>query len=367
MAQARAKKRIELLDIAKAITIFLVIVGHTTSNTDTIMYRRVLYAFHMPLFFFLAGMSTKPRPIHGRKAWMGFLKKNVLALLVPYVVWGLIYGPFSFWNLPPLLYASWEALGKIGTLTSLWYLSAFFVARIVVQVLINLIDGLRQGENSLVYGLFALPPIILGLFMPHWEQGYPLCLDVAFVATGIILLGVAFRRVLLIFAVQKGWVLGAAFAASLVGLTIGTVARGDACDLVLMCAARYGNLFWFFANSITGTLVVLTGSMLLVRAAHEGLHPFSLAAVSYIGMHTMGIFLLHKPVLQEVFMPFFSNLLPGPQLIAVLVASMVALAFSMALCAVIEHYIPELLGQFPNYPSSLFVPQRGSKDVKAAS
>ena len=28
------------------------------SNTDTIMYRRVLYSFHMPLFFFLAGMST---------------------------------------------------------------------------------------------------------------------------------------------------------------------------------------------------------------------------------------------------------------------------------------------------------------------
>lgn len=121
--------RIELLDIAKAITIFLVIVGHTTSNTDTIMYRRVIYAFHMPLFFFLAGMSTKPRPVHGREAWGAFLKKNTLALAVPLVVWGLIYAPFSFANLPKLFYASWESLTQMGTLTSLWYLSAFFFSR----------------------------------------------------------------------------------------------------------------------------------------------------------------------------------------------------------------------------------------------
>ena len=65
----RKRARIELIDIAKAITIFLVILGHTTANTDTVMYRRVLYSFHMPLFFFLAGMSTKPRIVSGLRSW----------------------------------------------------------------------------------------------------------------------------------------------------------------------------------------------------------------------------------------------------------------------------------------------------------
>ena len=37
--KSRKKVRIELIDIAKAITIFLVILGHTTGNRDTPMYR----------------------------------------------------------------------------------------------------------------------------------------------------------------------------------------------------------------------------------------------------------------------------------------------------------------------------------------
>lgn len=232
MASSKKRVRIELLDIAMAITIFLVIVGHTTSNTDTVMYRRVLYAFHMPLFFFLAGMATKPR---------------------------------------------------------------------------------------------------------------------------------------VIFAVQRVWVLIAAFVASLAALILGTVVRGDACDLVLMCGAQYCNLLWFFANSISGTLVVLAGSMLLMRVAHEGLRPFSLAIISFIGMHTMGIFLLRKPMLQEILMPLASSWIPGHQLVAAIGASLAALVLSMGLCVVIEHYTPELLGQFPNYPSNLFVSRRGPRDAKKTS
>ena len=92
----KKKSRIELIDLAKAITIFLVFLGHTTGNLDTPLYRRVLYSFHMPLFFFLAGLSIKPVPLTGWDSWHKFLQKNALALIVPYLIWGLIYAPFSF-------------------------------------------------------------------------------------------------------------------------------------------------------------------------------------------------------------------------------------------------------------------------------
>ena len=65
----RKSRRIETIDIAKAITIFCVILGHTTGNLDTPMFRRVLYAFHMPLFFLLAGLSIKPKGVHGFQGW----------------------------------------------------------------------------------------------------------------------------------------------------------------------------------------------------------------------------------------------------------------------------------------------------------
>jgi peptidoglycan/LPS O-acetylase OafA/YrhL len=91
--------------------------------------------------------------------------------------------------------------------------------------------------------------------------------------------------------------------------------------------------------------------------AHECPKPFSLGEVSYIGMHTMGIFLLHKPMLQELFMPLFMRITPGPQLAAAVLASLVTLPASMALCVLVERYIPEMLGQFPNYPSGITAPE----------
>jgi len=347
----RKRARIELLDIAKAITIFLVILGHTTSNTDTTMYRRVLYAFHMPLFFFLAGMSTKARVVSGLEAWKVFLKKNVLALIAPYLIWGLIYGPFSFANMRYLAYGSWNALTEMGTLTSLWYLTAFFVARIMVQFIVNVLDktALKDKEYALI--VCAIPMFVIGMLLPHLDMGYPWCADVAFVAAGFVLLGMGLRIPLFVLSIQTEKVLGATLAGSLLLLVAGTIVRGDALDLVLMCGGMYGNPFWFYLNSFSGTMVVLVASMLLIRLAHEGEEPFSLKAVSYIGMHTMGIFLLHKPFLQEVLMPIFSKI-PGPALIGATLASAVALVVSMMLCHVIEIYVPQLLGQFPVLPSN---------------
>ena len=63
----------------------------------------------------------------------GLHQKNLLALAVPYLIFAFIYAPFSFENVPKFLYGFWQALGKAGTLTSLWYLTCFsspgFIAR----------------------------------------------------------------------------------------------------------------------------------------------------------------------------------------------------------------------------------------------
>jgi fucose 4-O-acetylase-like acetyltransferase len=83
----------------------------------------------MPLFFFLAGLSIKPKAIKSVYEWKEFIKKNLLALIVPYLIFAFIYAPFSFDNVPEFLYGSWQALTKTGTLTSLWYLTGFFVTR----------------------------------------------------------------------------------------------------------------------------------------------------------------------------------------------------------------------------------------------
>ena len=49
------KTRIASVDIAKAIAIFTVLMGHTV-DSDTVY--KTIYSFHMPLFFLLSGFVT---------------------------------------------------------------------------------------------------------------------------------------------------------------------------------------------------------------------------------------------------------------------------------------------------------------------
>lgn len=349
MTKKKSVRRIETIDIAKAITIFCVILGHTTGNLDTPMFRRVLYSFHMPLFFLLAGLSIKPKVVSGTRGWLKFLYKNLLSLMVPYLLWGLVYAPFSYINMGKLLFGSWEALTEMETLTSLWYLPSFFIARVIVQSVINIAEHFKAKSVPLCCGIAALPILAAGLLIPHPENGVFWCADIALTASSFILLGIAIRKIYLIVAQHKTVWLVLSFIGSTALFCLGTVFRGDALELSLMCKGDYGNIFWFLFNSVFGSVSVLAISMLLSRISRESARPFRLDAVTYIGRQTMGIYLLHKPFLQQIIMPCLSDTLPAecPLLVTALIGSIAALIFSILMCIVIGRFIPQLLGKFP--------------------
>ncbi len=92
-------ERLRWVDYAKGIGIFLVVLGHTLRSlkengiiADDSMFVLIdawIYSFHMPLFFFLAGMflfrsASKPT---GR-----FLADKLGTIAYPYIVWSLIQG-----------------------------------------------------------------------------------------------------------------------------------------------------------------------------------------------------------------------------------------------------------------------------------
>ena len=49
-------KRIDFIDVAKGIAIFLVVYGHTYDGRNLHLF---IYSFHMPLFFFISGLLFK--------------------------------------------------------------------------------------------------------------------------------------------------------------------------------------------------------------------------------------------------------------------------------------------------------------------
>lgn len=69
--------RIIYLDSAKFICIFLMVVGHWTSNETILLY---IYSFHMPALFVISGMLYKPRK------WY----KTILSFGIPIVFYSII-------------------------------------------------------------------------------------------------------------------------------------------------------------------------------------------------------------------------------------------------------------------------------------
>lgn len=340
-------KRIELIDIAKAIAIFFVLMGHTTGNLDTPLFRRVIYSFHMPLFFILSGISINPRLIGTWDEWKVFIKKNLLSLMVPFLIWGLIYGTFSFKAIGKLLYGSWEYLVGIGTLSSLWFLPCLFVARIFVQIIVNCICKAGVTNSKICYLAAGVVMAVVGFYLPHPLHGTVWCADVAVLASGFILFGMAIKDIYLDLGKQKKWMPILVFVVSLVAFFCSTFGRGDALDLSLICAGNNGNMFWFFAAAILGGMVVLSLSWLVCRISKESKLCMVPNVIRFVGSHTMGIFLLHKPFLWEVVVPSVQTQLSGcyMELVAI-VSTVIAMIYSILMCLVINKYLPQLFGKF---------------------
>lgn len=155
--------RIVYIDIAKALGIILVIIGHTVSSNT--LCKEILYAFHMPLFFLLSGILIKDTESYNAMSWRKFLKKRFSQLMIPYVLFGLVYSSFSFKNLAFVLWGTRETLIYAGSLTSLWFLPVLFVANIIVGFV------LRICHKKLWYHVLSLFIIfIIGIKIPHIHQ-----------------------------------------------------------------------------------------------------------------------------------------------------------------------------------------------------
>lgn len=77
------KPRLMWLDIAKGIAILCTVIGHTVTGR----IKGMIYSFHMPLFFLLAGYTFREVPASEMKK---AIKKDIVRLLIPYILFGCI-------------------------------------------------------------------------------------------------------------------------------------------------------------------------------------------------------------------------------------------------------------------------------------
>jgi fucose 4-O-acetylase-like acetyltransferase len=123
------KQRIEWIDIAKGLGIIMVIAGHTIA----LRYSQWLYAFHLPLFFFLSGLVYNQLKYNN---YVFFAKVKAKQILLPWVVFFLIALIFCLiipqWrenlSIHQILVELYTTNSNNIQNSSIWYLICMFVA-----------------------------------------------------------------------------------------------------------------------------------------------------------------------------------------------------------------------------------------------
>lgn len=157
---ATAGGRLEWIDVARGIGIIAVVVGHVWTRGSL---RDAMYSFHMPLFFLLSGMLSRPQPVRRftlrqlesqMRPYAAFLALLILAdqIIEPMKGNRPIFHQWPQDMVPILLGGTWLR----GPYTIFWFVPCLMVARILFNTLLT-----RWPDPLDRRWMLLLPPSLL--------------------------------------------------------------------------------------------------------------------------------------------------------------------------------------------------------------
>ena len=179
-------KRIGWLDVARGLTIILVVIGHVERGLVSAKIAQgpiwtwmdyTIYTIHMPAFFLFSGITASMSL--RRKAPPAFIKEKLWTIAYPYFLWSLIqgfvmYGLSALTNskesLHGLVSIGWQPIGQF------WFLYALMICQIFGALLFRYrILFLLLAACLYIPETFRLPQNILentGHFMIFYTIGF---------------------------------------------------------------------------------------------------------------------------------------------------------------------------------------------------
>lgn len=239
------KKRIDWIDTVKGFGIILMVYGHNYPFLEG-----YIYTFHMPLFFFIAGL------FHPSEMNIKTIKRRTQQLIAPYFLWSMLL--FVFWvfigrnygnsstmdlsilkNLIGIFYAQGDnAYMNWGI--PMWFLLAIFLSFLIFGFI-------RKLQNIVFQVVILLLLIILGFIIPKVINFHLIwSLDVALVSLFFYALAFYFKDFVLNKRIQYQNLLLIVFLLLHLGISIYTNNKVD------MYRSTYGNEFLFLVSAIIG-------------------------------------------------------------------------------------------------------------------
>lgn len=328
----RSEQRIDWIDRLKGVLIILVVLGHAVGavlNEPRIPYSmtgrtvfKYIYLFHMPAFFFLAGLTLRQ---------FRFVSK-VRRLLVPYylfgvlsivVYWIALRGHISgaWWHAPlSVLYgAPYPGTDGFRCNSALWFLPCLLVTCFIAALLFKACDGRRCGALlEAGVGVLCIPAYVTinVVGCPSLPYGLGLMLKYLPYVIAAHLMSGALVRERGEFERRTRWMLASALA-------------------IYLCGVYFAPFDWGMYQSYWKCAVVslfgLAGSCGICWAAYK----IRFRALASIGELSLGIMLVHK---------WFVLALNRVGCYNVLVVTVVAMAGSVLLTRSVLHFAPWALG-----------------------
>lgn len=268
--------RLEWIDVARGIGIIAVVVGHVWTRGPL---RDAVYSFHMPLFFLLSGLLSRPQPpARFALRQLGSQMRPYAAFLILLIIADQIIEPirghrpiFDQWPqdiAPVLLGGSWLR----GPYTIFWFVPCLMMARILFNALLVRWPDPLDRRWALV-----LPPMVLLAYVVGMvTEASPLGLLTMPMALVLLWIGAAWQWV-----PWRGWMWLPLGALSLAGLT-------GLLPTMNLKAADYGLPLLSVASAVATSLLLFR---LSVRLA-----PFG-GWLAAIGRASLVIMYLHVAVI----------------------------------------------------------------------
>lgn len=347
-------KRINYIDIARAFAIILIVFGHTiVHNGNTYWLYKLIYSFHIVLFFIISGYVYKEK-----KEIKTFIKQKFFSLMVPYFIFSILFlipyfifgndvnsainseGKFNLLLLLKEIIYGTGANGALKQNTSLWFLPALFSTEVFYKVLMKKITKLNPYLKFLILLLISYLSTKITVIMP-WG------INTALTLTLFFYLGIVMKKNHTIEKISKNkW-----YFLVIIILSISCLFLYQYNITVSCVNYQYGNYVIFLFISIVISLFILLISYKIKNSK----------ILEFIGKNTLSILLFHKIIILifQTKIPFSKSiLLTGTSYKCIIIAIMIsilAIVISILIGTIIQKYFPYLYGkkEFKNEKASV--------------
>lgn len=300
-------KRDTSIDIAKGFGILLVILGHVPTIPDEL--KKIIYAFHIPLFFFISGYLYNSIK-YNLLTPVQFVRSRIQRYIVPYfiigficfflfgVIFNLVRDGYSTEYLKSiskflfgLLYsrggASWMAWSS-----PLWFLTCLFVSELILYFV------LKHSKKQ--YIVFIILAVVGYCYTLITKFPLPWNIDVALIATGFMYIGNICRKHNVIDKFKNRKYIAVLFFVLLISILF-----NSQIDFNLR---NFGNIILTYVGGVSGTILVILLANTIKKSIFLefiGVNSLLMMGYTYAVLNIVMLFYGNFKILQNVFVNFF--------------------------------------------------------------